>query len=102
MTVILFRYVLMIVYYPDVPMLTKPIEVKVGEEMNSPSRSSLANIGTDVAASEKYDALYGDNTRILEKDNKTSSSETEKDEAAKDDILLDGDATPKVSRVRKP
>ena len=83
-------------------MLAQPIEVKVEEEINSPSRSSLANIGTDVSTSGKYDALFGDNTRILDKDNKTSSSETERDETAKDDILLDGDATPKVSRVRKP
>jgi hypothetical protein len=92
----------MIVYYPDVPMLTQPIEVKEEEETNSPSRSSLANIGTDVTMLEKYDALFGDNNRILDKDIKTSSSETERDETSKDDILLDGDATPKVSRVRKP
>ena len=92
----------MIVYYPDVPMLAQPIEVKVEEEISSPSRSSLANIGTDATTSEKYDALFRDNTRILDKGIKTSSSETEKDETAKDDILLDGDATPKVSRVRKP
>ena len=79
-------------------MLTQPIETNEDREMCSPSRSSLANIGTDVKP-ESYDALFGDSNSVLDTSNKTSSSETEKEEGAKDDMLLDGDATPKVSRV---
>ena len=86
------------VYYPEVPMLTQPLEMKIDEELRNNVSSSLANIGTD-EKEEKYDMAFDDTKKVTDTESKTSSSETEKDEGNQDDILMDGDATPKVSRV---
>ena len=79
------------VYYPDVPMLAQPREMKIDEELKSLSRSSLANIGTDIKESP-YDSVPDYPNREVEKD---AMTELEKDTAPQ----IDGDATPKVSRV---
>ena len=79
-------------------MLTQPLEMKIDEELRNNISSSLANIGTD-EKENRYDQAFDDTKKVADTENKTSSSETEKDEGNKDDILLDGDATPKVSRV---
>ena len=78
------------VYYPDVPMLAQPREIKIDDELKSLSRSSLANIGTDIKESP-YDSVPNYPDREVEKD---SMNELEKDS-----MQIDGDATPKVSRV---
>ena len=79
-------------------MLTQPLETKIDEELRNNVSSSLANIGTDEREGG-YDTAFDDTKRVTDTENKTSSSETEKEETNQDDILLDGDATPKVSRV---
>ena len=88
-----------IVYYPEVPMLAQPLEMKIDEELRNNVSSSLANIGTDEKEG-KYDTAFEDTKRNTNEEHKTSSSETEKEEGNNDNMLLDGDATPKVSRVR--
>ena len=88
-----------IVYYPEVPMLGQPLEMKIDEELRNNVSSSLANIGTDEKEG-KYDTAFEDTKRNTNEEHKTSSSETEKEEGNNDNMLLDGDATPKVSRVR--
>ena len=79
-------------------MLAQPLEMKIDEELRNNVSSSLANIGIDEKEG-KYDAAFEENKGNADAENKTSSSETEKEEANNDDMLLDGDATPKVSRV---
>ena len=79
-------------------MLGQPLEMKIDEELRNNVSSSLANIGTDEKEG-KYDTAFEDTKRSTTEEHKTSSSETEKEEGNNDDILLDGDATPKVSRV---
>ena len=77
------------VYYPDVPMLAQPKEIKMDEELKSLSRSSLANIGSDIKESP-YDSVPNYPNREVDKD---------AFELEKDTTQIDGDATPKVSRV---
>ena len=82
-------------------MLTQPINVKIDEENHSPSRSSLANIGMN-ENERKYDAVFADDRKdTTDEDNRTQNVDADKQPVPKDDILLDGDATPKVSRVSK-
>lgn len=72
--------------------------MKIDEELRNNVSSSLANIGTDEKEG-KYDTAFEDTKRNTNEEHKTSSSETEKEEGNNDDMLLDGEATPKVSRV---
>ena len=65
-----------IVYYPEVPMLAQPLEMKIDEELRNNVSSSLANIGTDEKEG-KYDTAFEDTKRNTNEEHKTSSSETE-------------------------
>ena len=80
-------------------MLKQPTEIKVDEEIDLDIGSSLANIGMDLT-SRKYDSVLPNPTTDL--DDKSSSTDVDRVECAGDDMLLDGDATPKVSRVSIP
>ena len=71
-------------------MLAQPKEIKMDEELKSLSRSSLANIGSDIKESP-YDSVPNYPNRETEKD--------AMNELEKDTTQIDGDATPKVSRV---
>ena len=86
------------VYYPDVPMLAQPREIKIDEELKSLSRSSLANIGSDIKESP-YDSVPNYPNREVEKDAMTENVDVGGLEFEKDSTQIDGDATPKVSRV---
>ena len=86
------------VYYPDVPMLAQPKEIKMDEELKSLSRSSLANIGTDIKESP-YDSVPNYPNREVDKYGKTENVDIGGLEFEKDSTQIDGDATPKVSRV---
>ena len=84
------------VYYPDVPMLAQPKEIKMDEELKSLSRSSLANIGSDIKESP-YDSVPNYPDREVEKDAMTENVGGLG--LVKDTTQIDGDATPKVFRV---
>ena len=86
------------VYYPDVPMLAQPREIKMDEELKSLSRSSLANIGSDIKESP-YDSVPNYPNREVDKYGKTENVDVGGLEFEKDSTQIDGDATPKVSRV---
>ena len=92
------NFFLFSVYYPDVPMLAQPREIKIDEELKSLSRSSLANIGTDIKESP-YDSVPDYPNREVEKDTMTENVDVGGLGLEKDTAQIDGDATPKVSRV---
>ena len=79
-------------------MLAQPKEIKMDEELKSLSRSSLANIGSDIKESP-YDSVPNYPNREVEKDAMTENVDVGGLEFKKDSTQIDGDATPKVSRV---
>ena len=93
-----YNFLFLSVYYPDVPMLAQPREIKMDEELKSLSRSSLANIGRDIKESP-YDSVPNYPNREVEKDAMTENLDVGGLELEKDSMQIDGDATPKVSRV---
>ena len=86
------------VYYPDVPMLAQPKEIKMDEELKSLSRSSLANIGSDIKESP-YDSVPNYPDREAKTDAMTEKLDVGVLELEKNTTQIDGDSTPKVSRV---
>ena len=83
-------------------MLKQPIDIKIEEEIRGTVSSSLANIGLDTTK-RHYDTVTGKssgpaNTSSI--DDKGLMIEHDKNESTNDDkIIIDGDETPKVSRV---
>ena len=81
-------------------MIKQPSQTRDEKETVRDIGSSLANIGMD-AKSRNYDAVFPYPNDKTEVDDKTSGGGVDTEEMAKNDILLDGDATPKVSRVSR-
>ena len=82
-------------------MIKQPSQTRDEKETASDIGSSLANIGMAVK-SRDYDAVFPYPNDKIEVDDKISGGgSVDTEEMAKNAILLDGDATPKVSRVSR-
>ena len=82
-------------------MLKQATDIRTEEEIRSTVGSSLANIGLDPMA-RHYDAVTGNPVCAVSAsgtDDKLSEVDPEKTEGTQDNKLMDGDETPKVSRV---
>ena len=82
-------------------MLKQAIDIRTEEEIRGTAGSSLANIGLDPMA-RHYDGVTGNSVcavSALGTEDKLSEVDPEKTEGTQDNKLMDGDETPKVSRV---